>query len=57
MFLNESKLSLRVQNSSTKILRFLVNDILDFSQIKGGKFRQNLTNFDVREAVEEIMLI
>jgi signal transduction histidine kinase len=57
VFLNESKLSLRVQNSSTKILRFLVNDILDFSQIKGGKFRQNLTNFDVREAVEEIMLI
>ena len=39
-FLKEIGQSINIQSSSTKILRFLVSDILDFAQIKGGKFRK-----------------
>lgn len=42
--------SMKVQNSSTKMLTFLVNDILDFGQIKAGKFRKCCSNFDIKEA-------
>ena len=36
---------------------FLVQDILDFAQIKSGKFRKNLKTFDIRESVKKIMSI
>lgn len=32
----------------------LVNDILDYSQIKAGKFELNLSNFNVRDLVDEV---
>ena len=56
-FLNELGFSIKIQSSSTDILKFLVCDILDFAQIKGGKFRKDCNNFNIREAIEEIMLI
>ena len=37
--------------SGEKILNFLVNDILDFAQLRAGKFRKNNENFFVNEAV------
>lgn len=43
--------------SSSKILCFLVNDILDFSQLRSGKFRKDIANFNIKEAVEEIVQI
>jgi signal transduction histidine kinase len=49
--------SVMVQSSSTKILTFLVNDMLDFAQLRSGKFRKDLFNFDVREAIAEIVSI
>ena len=39
------------------MLNFLVNDILDLSQMKQGKFRKDNHNFDLREIVNEVMLI
>jgi signal transduction histidine kinase len=36
---------------------FLVQDILDFAQIKSGKFRKNYKKFDIRESVKKIMSI
>ena len=33
----------KVQRSSSKILCFLVNDILDYAQLKQGKFRKDCT--------------
>lgn len=36
---------IRIQSS--KILNFLVNDILDFAQLKSSKFRKNEKNFDL----------
>ena len=43
--------------SSEKILSFLVNDILDYAQISAGKFRKMFTEFNLKECVEEVILI
>ena len=43
--------------SSVKLLDFLINDILDYAQLRSGKFRMRVTSFDLREAIEEIILI
>ena len=40
-----------IQSSSERILNFLVNDILDFAQLRAGKFRKNKENFYIDEAV------
>ena len=40
---NESAETSKVQKSSSKILCFLVNDILDYAQLKQGKFRRDCT--------------
>lgn len=53
----ELKQSIDIQSSSTKILQYLVNDTLDFGMLRAGKFRKNSFNFNVKEAVEEIMLV
>ena len=34
---------------------FLIQDILDFTQINSGKFRKNIKEFDILEAIEEVM--
>ena len=49
--------SFEIQNASTKMLKFLVNDILDLAQMRQGKFRKDLHNFDLRKIVKEITLI
>lgn len=36
---------------------FLVNDILDFAQIKANKFRKECINFNVKDGIEEIISI
>ena len=43
--------------SNEKILNFLVNDILDFAQMKDGKFRKKIDIFNVQESVQEIINI
>ena len=53
----EQRESIKVQTSSTKLLNFLVNDMLDLSQMNSGKFRKNDTNFDLKEAMDEIINI
>ena len=44
-----------VQTSSSKIIKFLIQDMLDYSQINQGKFRQNIKEFDLEKSVREIM--
>ena len=41
--------------SSERILNFLVNDILDFAQMRSGKFRKSVQTFNVMESVDEIV--
>ena len=52
---NEQSESLKIQTSSTKILNFLVNDMLDFAQLRSGKFRRDLSSFNIKEAIQEIV--
>lgn len=40
--------------SSGEALLSVINDILDFSKIEAGKMELELTNFDLRETIEEI---
>lgn len=42
---------------STKILNFLIHDILDFSLLQSDKFRMNIICFDIEVAVNEIIEI
>jgi len=48
---------MKVQESSASLMTFLIQDLLDYAQIKAGKFRQNIQEFNVREAIEEVMSI
>ena len=55
--LNKLKVGLKVQESSSFCLQFMIQDMLDFAQIKQGKFRTNLEQFDIIEAVKDVMMI
>lgn len=46
-----------IQDNCSSIMQFLVQDLLDYSQIKEGKFRKNYGLFNVAEAIEEVMSI
>ena len=53
----KQKQSQKIQFSSTKLLSFYVNDILDFAQINAGRFRRDCHNMDIKQTIEEVMLI
>ena len=38
-------------------MNFLVQDLLDYAQIKAGKFRKNIEEFNIRDAVEQVMCV
>ena len=38
-------------------MKFIIQDLLDYSQIKAGKFRQNFTKFNIRDTIEKVMCI
>ncbi|CDW74713.1 multi-sensor hybrid histidine kinase [Stylonychia lemnae] len=46
---------LKVVDNSCKILLSLVNDLLDFSQIKNGKFRKNEQIVDIKKSVQDAL--
>ena len=37
------------------MLKFFVRDMLDFQQMKGKKMKKDINNFDVREAINEVI--
>ena len=41
--------------SSERILDFLVQDILDFAQLRSGKFRKNTQTFNLADSVQEVV--
>jgi len=38
-------------------MSFLVDDLLDFAQLDSGKFRKVISEFDLKDAVEEVISI
>ena len=46
-----------MQNSSGKIMTFIIQDLLDYSQIKVGNFRKNISEFNIKEAIDDVMSI
>jgi signal transduction histidine kinase len=38
-------------------MTFIVQDLLDYAQIKAGKFRKNISIFNIRESIEKVMCI
>ena len=44
-----------ILNSSSKLLKHLVSDILDFSRIKAKKFNTVLKKFNIKETIEEVV--
>ena len=44
-----------VQTSSANLMEFLVQDLLDFAQIKAGKFRKNIKQFNIKEAIQQVL--
>ena len=51
------KKGLKVQESSASIMGFIVQDLLDYAQIKSDKFRKNISSFNIVESVEKVMCI
>ena len=38
-------------------MSFLVDDLLDFAQLNAGKFRETIKEFDLKEAIDEVISI
>lgn len=47
----------KIQQSSTKLVNFYVADLLCLSQIDQGKFRKNIEQFNIKDAIEEIIQV
>ena len=35
----------------------MIHDLLDYAQIKAGKFRKNISTFNIRDVIEEVVSI
>ena len=55
--LEQLKLGLLIQNSSSKIMQSLVGDILDFAQISNGKFKRTEEYFDIKKTIFDLIMI
>ena len=51
---DEQAQSLMIQDSSQKLLSFIVHDMLDFAQINQGNFRKNVHEFNLKDAIDEL---
>lgn len=52
--LNEGK---KVLQNSAQLMNYIIQDSVDYAQIKGNNFRPNYHEFNIRDAIEEVMLI
>ena len=44
-----------ISTSSTDIMGFLIQDLLDYAQIKSDKFRTNIDQFNIVDACKKVM--
>ena len=45
------------EQNSAQFMNFIIQDLLDFAQIKSDKFRQNYQEFNIKECIENVMCI
>jgi signal transduction histidine kinase len=57
IFVEELEECLLIQLCSTKIMSFSVNDMLSLAQLNTKKFRKEISSFDVKSTIHEIMMI
>jgi len=57
VIIHEQKECCNIQQSSTKLLNYFVNDILSFAQLESGKFRHDLSTFCIKDSIGEILQI
>ena len=51
------KKSVEIMSGSSKLLKHHVDDILDYSTLKAGKFRKVDENFEISKATKEVVEI
>ena len=44
--------SISFESKPDVLMKFLVQDLLDFAQIRSGNFRKNISTFNIREITE-----
>ena len=53
--LDKLNTSLDIQQSSSQLIKFLVQDLLDYAQIKSSGFRKNYREFNIVESIQKVM--
>ena len=53
--LYELEIGLNIQDSSSEIMTSMIQDLLDYAQIKAGKFRKNIKIFNIRKSIEKVV--
>ena len=47
--------SCKISKTSSKLMLYNVEDLLDYGQMESGNFRKNIMQFDVKNAIQEIL--
>ena len=55
--LDELDTGSNIQQSSAELMSAMIQDFLDYAQIKSGNFRKNITTFNIRESIEKVTSI
>ena len=55
--IDQLDLGLVIQDSSSKFMKSLVGDLLDFAQLQKGKFRKDEHMFNIRKCLKETIAI
>ena len=49
--------SINMQMSASKILCFLINDMLDYAQLSAGQFRKFMSKFNLNDSINDVVKI
>ena len=55
--MKEINMGTQVQYISAQMMQSLIQNMLDYAQIKAGKFRKNIQKFDLKAAINDIILL
>ena len=50
-------MQLKILKYSSKMLKFFVQDMLDFQHIREDKLKKDITVFNLRDAIDEVNLM